>query len=59
MHNLIIALIVAGVIALISVMTVEQEQKELDLYCEMVELRQTNPDLGWPDYKGIYEEVCK
>jgi len=36
----------------------EVAQDQLDTYCEMVQLRMQNPDLGWPDYKGIYNEVC-
>jgi len=37
----------------------QDAQADLDLYCDMVHLRQQNPDLGWPDYRGIYNEVCQ
>lgn len=33
----------------------ERDRKE---YCEMVELHNADPALGWPDYKGVYQEVC-
>ena len=29
-----------------------------DQYCNMVKLNRGDPTLGWPDYKGIYDEVC-
>lgn len=29
-------------------------------YCEMVEIyKRTGGGNGWPDYRGIYQEVCK
>lgn len=29
-------------------------------YCEMVQtFKESNGAYGWPDYKGIYQEVCK
>ena len=41
--------------------TVEEEaiEDENRLYCEMVELNQSDPTLGWPDYKNNYSEICK
>ena len=35
------------------------ELREQETYCEMVSLHFQDPDIGWPDYKGIYSEVCK
>jgi hypothetical protein len=36
----------------------EEEQRQLDQYCDMVELfKKTNGQSGWPAYDG--EEVCK
>jgi hypothetical protein len=36
----------------------EEEQRQLDQYCDMVELfKKTNGQAGWPAYDG--EEVCK
>jgi hypothetical protein len=33
--------------------------QEQGLYCEMVSLHLEDKTLGWPDYKGTYEEACK
>lgn len=36
----------------------EEEQRQVQEYCSMVELfKQTNGEAGWPAYKG--EEVCR
>ena len=37
-----------------------EAEMEMQNYCEMVHLNLTNPadDVGWPDYKGIYDKVC-
>lgn len=58
----ILALLVI-ILALIAGLDMDAEKEaetDLKLYCEMVEIRQTtgNPNLGWPDYKGIYEREC-
>ena len=37
----------------------EVQAKEQGLYCEMVSLHLEDETLGWPDYKGTYEEACK
>lgn len=38
----------------------QDRQQQLTEYCEMAELRKTSgdPQLGWGDYKGIYESHC-
>jgi hypothetical protein len=28
-------------------------------YCEMVKLHISNVNLGWPDYNGNYNKLCK
>jgi hypothetical protein len=28
-------------------------------YCFMVELHKQDPDNGWPDFNGNYDEVCR
>ena len=34
-----------------------QEQR---LYCEMVQIhKESNGNYGWPDFKGVAEEVCE
>jgi hypothetical protein len=35
------------------------ESHETALYCEMVSIHNADETLGWPDYKGTYDEVCK
>jgi hypothetical protein len=58
--KLMIAFVVG--LLLINLIFVDEEkeaEKYNDLYCEMVELHMDNPFLGWGDYKGIYDEVCK
>ena len=37
----------------------EVQAKEQGLYCEMVSLHLKDETLGWPDYKGTYQEACK
>jgi len=56
-----IIIMVTLTIGLVGTVMVEDEQQEETLYCEMVGIRMDtgNPHLGWPDYKGIYDEVCK
>ena len=38
----------------------EKQQLEADvlLYCDMVHLHQQDKELGWPDYKGAYNDQC-
>ena len=53
-------LIAALLIALygwVGAMDAEEEQRQQDRYCEMVELyEETNGDAGWPAYKGKCDE---
>jgi len=37
----------------------EDEQAQVEYYCEMVKLNKEDPALGWPDFKGVYSEICK
>lgn len=37
----------------------EVQIQEQGLYCEMVSLHLEDETLGWPDYRGTYEEACK
>ena len=54
----IMFVIITGVA--ISVMFDEQEEdRELARYCEMVELNNSDKSIGWPDYRNVYDEVCK
>jgi hypothetical protein len=56
----ILLMIVTILVVLVAEEYMEDKQ-ELDLYCEMVSIRKrtNDPTLGWPDYKGIYDEECK
>ena len=31
---------------------------ETEFYCQMVDINKADDSIGWPDYKGIYDEVC-
>ena len=44
---------------LVGTMDAEDEQAQLEHYCEMVKLHKQDPSVGWPDYDGIYREACK
>lgn len=59
MKELICLLLFAGVVWWIAEDDQREQREEVALYCDMVELHQRNPELGWPDYRGIYDEVCK
>jgi len=37
---------------------VSDEQPELEFYCEMVELNKSDPEVGWPDFKGLANTEC-
>lgn len=56
-----ICAILAGFIlfGLVGTMDAEDEQLQLDHYCEMVKLHKQNPPIGWPDYDGIYDTACR
>ena len=44
---------------MVGAMDAEDEQAQLEQYCEMVNLHKQDPSTGWPDYDGIYAESCK
>lgn len=52
MFMLVVVLILAG-LAVVGAVDKEVEQRDLDMYCMMVETG------GWPDFKHIYKEECK
>lgn len=37
---------------------VESERADAELYCDMVKLNKHDPQKGWPDYKGTYDDYC-
>ena len=43
---------------LVGSMDAEDEQAQLENYCEMVKLHKQDPSVGWPDYDGIYDTAC-
>lgn len=55
-----ICAILAGLIlfGLVGTMDAEDEQAQLEHYCEMVKLNKKDPSGGWPDYDGIYGTAC-
>ena len=55
-----ICAILAGLLlfGLVGAMDAEDEQAQLEHYCEMVKLNKKDPSLGWPDYDGIYHTAC-
>ena len=59
--NYTICAILAGFIlfGLVGTMDAEDEQDQLDHYCEMVKMHKKDSSTGWPDYDGIYREACK
>ena len=55
-------LLLMGVVSILAISMMLDEQEEdraIQRYCEMVELNKTDQSLGWPDYRAIYNEVCK
>lgn len=49
--GIIIALLIAG--------QLDQNDREQDHYCNMVELfNDSDGEYGWPDYKETYNESC-
>jgi len=60
MKPLLITLFLLGSILLVSANDSELERDADQNYCEMVNLhKQSNGDIGWPDYKNTYEKGCK
>jgi hypothetical protein len=55
-----ICAILAGLIlfGIMGTMDAEDEQAQLEHYCEMVKLHKQDKSLGWPDYDGIYDTAC-
>lgn len=51
-------LLVLALWSAVSNMDMEDEEAANDLYCSMVALNKSQPDKGWPDYKGIYQTAC-
>lgn len=38
----------------------EHQELQQDHYCTMVDLnRESNGELGWPDYERTYDQYCK
>lgn len=55
-----ICAILAGLIlfGVMGTMDAEDEQAQLEHYCEMVKLHKQDKSLGWPDYDDIYDTAC-
>ncbi len=56
-----ICAILAGLMlfGVMGTMDAEDEQAQLEYYCEMVKLHKQDQSVGWHDYDGIYHEACK
>jgi len=56
-----ICAILAGLVlfGMVGTMDAEDEQAQLEHYCEMVKLHKQDKTLGWPDFDGIYDQSCK
>lgn len=56
-----ICAILAGFVlfGVMGTMDAEDEQAQLERYCEMVKLHKQDKSMGWPDYDGIYAQSCK
>ena len=54
-----ICAILAGFIlfGLVGTMDVQEEERQLDHYCEMVKLHKQNPSIGWPDYETLVSRL--
>lgn len=59
-HFYVICAILAGLtlFGIVGGMDAEDEQAQLEHYCEMVKLNKKDPSAGWPDYDGIYKTAC-
>ena len=60
MKDVLIAVTMAAAAYLLVAWRDEQVSKtDDDVYCTMVLAFNSNPHLGWPDYKGTAKEICK
>ena len=59
-NALTLCAVLAGLIlfGIMGTMDAEDEQVQLEHYCEMVKLHRQDKSLGWPDYDGIYDTAC-
>ena len=60
MKDLLLAVAIVAIAYLLVAWKDEQVSKSDDnVYCTMVLAFNSNPHLGWPDYKGTAKEICK
>jgi len=60
MKDVLIAVImVAAAYLLVAWRDAQVSKTDDDVYCTMVLAFNSNPHLGWPDYKGTAKEICK
>lgn len=55
--GLVVAALVLGVLALGGFKDAAEDLEQRQ-YCELVALHKANPDLGWPDFHGTFEQEC-
>lgn len=59
-----VLLIVAGTVSVLILIGTAGEQDRIEadrsaeVYCEMVRIHKENPEFGWPDFRGTYDEFC-
>lgn len=56
--DLLIAVIIVLSVWGLSQFDYEDERRELDHYCYMVQLYYQDSNVGWPDYRGIFNDQC-
>lgn len=55
------AALIIGFLVLLGIaghMDYQDQLAEEEHYCEMVAAYKAGSHLGWPDFKGIYQETC-
>lgn len=58
MRDLMLWALVASCVGLASNLDFTEAIADEAHYCAMVRQYQLDPNTGWPDYRGIYDEVC-
>ena len=56
-----IAVIILGALVLLALSALgdkKEEDIQLRQYCDLVALGKADPDLGWPDFKGTFNQHC-
>ena len=57
--TVIAALIVFILMGFVSSLDQQSAVSEAETYCDMVQQHKLNPETGWPDYRGTFNEMCR